>query len=58
MGQQSTTNPKPPHPHLIRIALFLLLLSAPIAQAQSTISALSVPLILPSAVTFDPTGKL
>jgi sugar lactone lactonase YvrE len=58
MGTQSITHP-PCSPYApLRIALLLLLsLASPlIADAQT--SALTVPLILPSAIVFDPAGDL
>jgi Bacterial Ig-like domain (group 3)/NHL repeat len=59
MGQQSTTHPNLPQRNPIWIALALLsLLISPHAHAQTSISALSIPLILPSAVVFDPQGNL
>ena len=59
MGQQSNTNPNLPQRNPAWIALLLLLANiASTARAQSTISALSIPLILPSAVVFDSTGNL
>jgi hypothetical protein len=61
MGTQSITHP-PRSPHApLRIALLLLLsLASPLnAPAQTTtVSALTVPLILPSAIVFDATGNL
>jgi sugar lactone lactonase YvrE len=61
MGTQSITPPSR-HKHVpIRIAFFLLLcfLSSRAAPAQTpTVSALTVPLILPSAIVFDATGNL
>jgi sugar lactone lactonase YvrE len=59
MGKQSITHP-PRSPHApLRIALLLLLLSliSPLT-ASAQISALTVPLILPSAIVFDPAGNL
>src|SRR5260370_35552 len=61
MGTQSNTHPpRSSHPPL-RIALLLLLFLAstlnPPAQTAS-VSALTVPLILPSAIVFDATGNL
>ncbi len=59
MGQQSITNPNLPQRNPIWIALALLsLLITPHARAQTSISALSIPLILPSVVVFDPQGNL
>jgi sugar lactone lactonase YvrE len=63
MGTQSITHP-PRHPYApLRIALFLLLLlfltSPLIASAQTaSVSALTIPLILPSAIVFDAAGNL
>jgi sugar lactone lactonase YvrE len=61
MGKQSL--PHPPRTRYVprRIALFLLLYLLSVAHlfAQATsVSALTVPLILPSAVVFDATGNL
>ena len=56
MGSQSTT----PHRRTstpLWIALVLLLLHL-CAHAQTTISATTIPLILPSAIVFDPQGNL
>jgi sugar lactone lactonase YvrE len=63
MGKQSSTNPNlaqrnPARIPLILHALLLLLFTNFIARAQTTISALSVPLILPTAVVFDPQVNL
>jgi len=61
MGSQSITHP-PRSPYApLRIALLLLLfLASPlIASAQTaSVSALTVPLILPSAIVFDAAGNL
>ena len=58
MGQQSIPNPILPQRNPIWIALALLsLLITPHARAQ-TISATTIPLILPSAVVFDTAGNL
>ena len=56
MGPQSTTT----HRHTrtpLWIALILLLLSLRV-YAQSIVSATAIPLILPSAIVFDPEGNL
>jgi sugar lactone lactonase YvrE len=61
MGTQSITHPPRSTHAPLRIALFLLLSFASplIAPAQtSSISALTVPLIFPSAIVFDTTGNL
>ncbi len=61
MGTQSITHPPRSTHAPFRIALFLLLsfASPVIALAQtSSISALTVPLIFPSAIVFDVTGNL
>ncbi len=56
MGPQSTT-PHRPTPTSLWIALALLLLSLH-APAQTAVSATTIPLILPSAIVFDPQGNL
>src|SRR5580704_7203719 len=56
MGPQSTTT----HRHSLTpfwIALVVLLLTFR-AQPQTTVSATTIPLILPSAIVFDPQGNL
>ena len=59
MGTPSITTHPTRRSHPLRIALTLLsLLINPHARAQTSISALAVPLILPSAVVFDPQGNL
>ena len=55
MGTQSSTHPSPLNRVLLWVAIALL--PAVAASAQS-ISATSVPLILPSAIVFDATGNL
>jgi sugar lactone lactonase YvrE len=61
MGMQSTTHPSWPKHFPIRIAFFLLLCcilrTASFAQTP-TVSALTVPLFIPSAIVFDATGNL
>jgi sugar lactone lactonase YvrE len=58
MDTQSTTHP-PRYPHApLRIALLLLLSLASALTAAAQISALTVPLILPSAIVFDAAGNL
>ena len=58
MGTQSITHP-PRSPHVpIRIALLLLLPLIFSLTAIAQISALTVPLILPSAIVFDAAGNL
>ncbi|HEX3966974.1 MAG TPA: Ig-like domain repeat protein [Edaphobacter sp.] len=62
MGTQSDTHPLPSTPAStlapLWIALFLLLSCASSLTAAAQISALSVPLILPSALVFDAAGNL
>ncbi len=59
MGQQSITNPNLSQRNPLWIALALLsLLITPHARAQTSISATAIPLILPSAIVFDPAGNL
>src|SRR5437867_3338932 len=60
MGTQSTTHPPRASHAPLRIAplLLLFLASTRNAPAQTSVSALTVPLILPSAIVFDPTGNL
>ncbi len=61
MGTQSTTHPSWPKHFPIRIAFFLLLCCTlrPASFAQTpTVSALTVPLIIPSAIVFDAAGNL
>ena len=59
MGTQSTTHPPRPRHASSRAALILLLAIAPApAQALAQTSALTVPLILPSAIVFDSAGNL
>src|SRR5271170_218063 len=61
MGTQSNTHPSPPKHVPIRTAFFLLLclVSRLVASAQTpTVSALTIPLILPSAIVFDSAGNL
>ncbi len=61
MGTQSITHPFGPRHAPLRIALFLLLclMSRFTVSAQTpTVSALTVPLILPSALVFDAAGNL
>jgi sugar lactone lactonase YvrE len=59
MGTQSTTHPHRSKHASLRFALFLLLSAAlPLARAQAQASALTVPLILPSAIVFDASGNL
>ena len=58
MGTQSSTHPQHRR-NLPRLLLVLLPLLIPVsAQTQTSISALTSPLILPSAVAFDSTGNL
>jgi Bacterial Ig-like domain (group 3)/MBG domain (YGX type)/NHL repeat len=56
MGQQSTTTP-PRRRTPLRIVLLLLTLHALQGHAQ-VVSAITVPLLLPSAIVFDPAGNL
>ena len=61
MGTQSNTHPPRPTHAPLRIALLLLLsfASSLTATAQTaSVSALTVPLILPSAIVFDTAGNL
>jgi sugar lactone lactonase YvrE len=61
MGSQSNTHPPRPSHAPLRIALLLLLslASPPNAPAQTaSVSAITVPLILPSAIVFDTAGNL
>jgi sugar lactone lactonase YvrE len=61
MGSQSNTHPPRPSHAPLRIALLLLLslVSPPNAPAQTaSVSAVTVPLILPSAIVFDTAGNL
>jgi sugar lactone lactonase YvrE len=61
MGTQSITHPPRSLHAPLRIALFLLLsLASPLSAPAQTasVSALTVPLILPSAIVFDVTGNL
>jgi sugar lactone lactonase YvrE len=61
MGTQSITHPSRSRHAPLRIALFLLLclISRLIVSAQiPTVSALTIPLILPSAIVFDAAGNL
>jgi hypothetical protein len=57
MGTQSLTHPPCRTSHPLRIAL-LTLLSLLTCQAQTPVPATSIPLILPSAIVFDPSGNL
>jgi sugar lactone lactonase YvrE len=56
MGQQSTTTP-PCRRTPLRIVLLLLTLHALQGHGQ-VVSAITVPLLLPSAIVFDPAGNL
>ncbi len=59
MGPQSIPNPTRHRYNPVRVAIVLVsLFIATSAGAQTSISALSVPLILPTAVVFDPQGNL
>jgi sugar lactone lactonase YvrE len=58
MGTQSITHPPHSTHAPLRIALLLLLSCASSLAAVAQISALTVPLILPSAVVFDASGNL
>src|SRR5271163_3091111 len=61
MGTQSNIHPSPPKHVPLRIALFLLLYLVsrlPVSAQTTTISALTIPLILPSAIVFDAAGNL
>ena len=56
MGPQSTTTHRHTLPPFWMALVFLLLLLH--AYAQTTVSATTIPLILPSAIVFDPQGNL
>jgi sugar lactone lactonase YvrE len=59
MGQQSITAPLRRSHFPLRITLILLLAFHSLnGQAQATVSALTVPLLLPSAIVFDSAGNL
>ena len=59
MGTQSSTHPTRSSHAPLRIALLLLLsLASPLNAQTASVSALTVPLILPSAVVFDSAGNL
>jgi sugar lactone lactonase YvrE len=61
MGTQSNTHPSQPKHAPIRNAFFIMLcfVSCLVASAQTpTVSALTIPLILPSAIVFDAAGNL
>ena len=61
MGTQSITHPPRPSHAPLRIALLLLLfLASPLSAPAQTasVSAITVPLILPSAIVFDAAGNL
>jgi sugar lactone lactonase YvrE len=58
MGTQSNTHPSRSLHAPLRIALLLLLSIASALTAAAQISALTVPLILPSAIVFDAAGNL
>src|SRR5712675_1497604 len=59
MGTQSNTHPPRPSHVPLRIALLRLLsLASPHSAPAQTASALTVPLILPSAIVFDTGGNL
>jgi sugar lactone lactonase YvrE len=61
MGTQSIIHPSRPRHAPLRIALFLLLYLVsrlPVSAQTTTISALTIPLILPSAIVFDAAGNL
>jgi len=59
MGTQSITHPTRSSHAPLRIALLLLLsLASPLNAQTASVSALTVPLILPSAVVFDSAGNL
>jgi sugar lactone lactonase YvrE len=61
MGTQRITHPSRTRHVPLRIALFLLLClisRLPVSAQTPTVSALSIPLILPSAIVFDAAGNL
>ncbi len=59
MGTQSITHPTRSSHAPLRIALLLLLsLASPLNAQTASVSALTVPLILPSAIVFDSAGNL
>jgi sugar lactone lactonase YvrE len=58
MGTQSITPPSRSNHAPLRIALLLLLSCASSVDAVAQISALTVPLLLPSAIVFDASGNL
>jgi sugar lactone lactonase YvrE len=58
MGTQSSTHPPHSRRAPLRIALAFLLFLSPSLTVTAQISALTVPLILPSAIVFDPAGNL
>jgi sugar lactone lactonase YvrE len=58
MGTQSNTHPPRSLHAPLRIALLLLLLLAAPPPNPAQTSSLTVPLILPSAIVFDPAGNL
>jgi sugar lactone lactonase YvrE len=58
MGTQSFTHPSRLTCALLRIALTLLLALNPFNTPAQTVSATTVPLLLPSAIVFDPAGNL
>src|SRR5277367_5421354 len=61
MGTQSITHPSRTRNAPLRIALFLLLCllsRLPVSAQTPTVSALTIPLILPSAIVFDSAGNL
>ena len=59
MGSPSNTYPQPSATALLRLTLFILLLAShPLRLFPQTSYATTVPLLLPSAIVFDPQGNL
>ena len=58
MGSQSLTHPPRRTRAPLRTVLLLLLSLVSAANAQTGISATTIPLLLPSAIVYDPTGNL
>jgi sugar lactone lactonase YvrE len=58
MGKQSSPHPPRPEFGPLRIALALLLCLLPLRAQSTSVSALTTPLILPSALVFDAAGNL
>jgi len=58
MGKQSSTHSPRPEFVPLRIALVLLFCLLPLRAQTTSVSALTIPLILPSALVFDSAGNL